>query len=91
MLMFNFGPIQQVWVTRWLESDAMVCKVYRKQDLQSPHWIPSFGKLSSSVVAAQHVRIDPNICGMKPSRVYVNAHQHVAVIAIIRMVESHTE
>ena len=69
----------------------MICKVYWELDLQSPHWTPSFGKSSSSVVAAQQVRIDPNICGMKPSRVYVNAHQHVAVITIINIVANQIE
>lgn len=58
--------------------------------LRSPHWIPSLVKPFSSVAAAQHVRMEPYIIGMKPSRLYVKAHQQMEVIDSIRIVESHT-
>lgn len=40
-------------------------------NLQSPQWIPSMGKSLRLLVEAQRARMEPNICGMKPSRLYV--------------------
>lgn len=57
---------------------------------KSPHCIPLEGKSSSCVVAAHSTLMLPNICGMKPSRLYVKAHQHTPVMSRLRNVAVHT-
>ena len=52
--------------------------------------MPSCVNSSNSVVDEQQARMDPYICGMKPSRLYVKAHQQSDVIPIIRAVEMKT-
>jgi hypothetical protein len=56
---------------------------------KSPQWIPLAGKSSSWVVAAHRVLILPNMVGINPSRLYVKAHQHPAVMSSMRNVAIH--
>jgi hypothetical protein len=58
--------------------------------LKSPHWTPLSGKSSNCVVATVSTLTLPYICGMKPSRLQVNAQQHTPVNSKMRSVAIHS-